>query len=310
MNYSKYKVTILDGKILVRDKYINAPINLAEFMYDFTVKSFIHNIDIYFSADDLNILEKISKYFNFEERKNSIIASQATIFRISQKSIPRMVTIEDEVSGVKKGVDIYNNLVFQISDNHIIVRDDVVDISYRTLSDFTTFLPLIQKLIEGRINRKFMYSGFLPIHGTAGKVSETNYVVLGESHSGKTSYFKYGQILFDEVLYSDGYQLAGYSFAKTYDETADEVIDNTQRKVVKLLTDNSENTIEMFKFIFAQRLYHKTNYLDLRLVDQYAIRSSIQEYLQDIPGKYFFNRDDLIPLKLIDSIVNIILSKK
>ena len=155
-----------------------------------------------------------------------------------------------------------------------------------------------------------MYSGFLPIHGTAGKVSETNYVVLGESHSGKTSYFKYGQILFDEVLYSDGYQLAGYSFAKTYDETGDEVIDNTQRKVVKLLTDNSENTIEMFKFIFAQRLYHKTNYLDLRLVDQYAIRSSIQEYLQDIPGKYFFNRDDLIPLKLIDSIVNIILSKK
>lgn len=303
MNYSKYNVFVSNQKIFIRDNYLDTEIKLSDFMFDFTVKSYIHNLDIYFSADNLEILENISKYFNFDERSELTNATDAIIFKISKRKKYDCVIWESDNSGIKRGVSQYDNLVFQIAQNFIVIRNDVVDISYRSLENFISSLPLIQKLIEGRISQKFLYNGFLPIHGTAGLHNNKEYIVIGESHSGKTSYFKTNRIFFDEVLYSDGIKLTGFPFVKTYEESNDEVIGSIHRKVVKLSSNQIVYDINTFQLIMANRFYEKTSYLEIEKLDKKHLQLLLTRYLNNIPGKYFFNRENTVPSNLINNII-------
>lgn len=303
MNYSKYNVFVSNQKIFIKDEYLDTAIKLSDFMFDFTVKSYIHNLDIYFSTDNLEILEHISKYFNFDERSELTNATNAIVFKIAKIKKSNCVIWESDNSGIKRGVSQYDNLVFQISQNFIVIRNDIVDISYRSLENFISSLPLIQKLIEGRINQKFLNNGFLPIHATAGLLNNKKYIVIGESHSGKTSYFKKNKIFFDEVLYSDGIKLTGYPFVKTYEESKDEVIGSIHRKVVKLSSNKIIYDINTFKFIMANRFYKETNYLELEKLDQKHLQLLLTGYLNNVPGKYFFNRENTVPSNLINNII-------
>ncbi|MCT3070259.1 hypothetical protein EFN45_09220 [Leuconostoc citreum] len=303
MNYSKYSVFVSNQKIFIKDKYLDTRIKLSDFMFDFTVKSYIHNLDIYFSTDNLEILKHISKYFNFDKRSELMNATNAIVFKISKRKKSNCVIWESDDSGIKKGLNQYDNLVFQIDQNFIVIRNDVVDISYQSLENFISSLPLIQKLIEGRINQKFLYNGFLPVHGTAGLLNNKKYIVIGESHSGKTSYFKKGKIFFDEVLYSDGIKLTGYPFVKTYEESNDEVIGSVHRKVVKLSTNKIIYDINTFKLIMANRFYEGTSYLEIEKLDKKHLQLLLTGYLNNVPGKYFFNQEHTVPSNLINNII-------
>jgi hypothetical protein len=304
MNYSKYNVFVSDQKIFIKDEYLDTAIKLSDFMFDFTVKSYIYNLDIYFSTDNLEILEHISKYFNFDERTELMNYTHAIVFKIAKRKHSNCTIWESDNSGIKRGVNQYDNLVFQIDQNFIVIRNDVVDISYQSLANFISSLPLIQKLIEGRINQKFLYNGFLPIHGTAGLLNNKQYIVIGKSHSGKTSYFREGKIFFDEVLYSDGIKLTGYPFVKTYEESNDEVIGSVHRKVVKLSKNKIIDGINNFQFVMANRSYEETNYLEIEKLDKKHLQLLLTGYLNNVPGKYFFNRENTIPSNLINNIIS------
>ncbi len=286
------------------DSSLTFPIGIRELMLS---KSFVTNISslfLVFTFDDETIQNQLFRYF--DPKKNIPDFVNLVFCQFKQNTD---ISIDSTIFTKKEnnffiGKDSFENQVYFI-DNTILIKKYkkgyYCSIEYSNSEALSIHFPLVIKVIESIISDYFFSLGFLPIHSSIGINRENGevYMVLGASHSGKTSYFlnnRKFEILGDEVTYYREDKVIPFNlYYKEYvDNISDENYYGISRKVKKIESSTPINKVD--KIIITTQPSRK----DLTKIrdNDYKIAVLI-ENLQSLPGEIFLSSENaLFPLMI------------
>lgn len=257
---------------------------------------------IILSCDELEIMNKLSIYYNLnsEIRKYSSVA--IIKFEINEKVelMEEDFTWLENVQEIKKGKDIYNSTIYKYK-NIIFIKSEsshYLKIIASSTEEILNSFSIITKLIEGIVIDQYIGAGYLPVHSSLVKNEKECNLILGHSQTGKTTFAKKFlnrdfSIVTDEITFISNKDIIGFGqYMKEYSSEKNiiniEQYNNVSRKVIKLPTENF--ALNEINHIFLMDLSKNESFSksvkDFNEKVKYMI-----EYLHLFPNEYFIDKD-------------------
>lgn len=291
-----YKTKVIEAF----DSNFSFPINLKNILKRNTFVSHIDKLSLLFSSEEMEVIQFLNTYFDFDVSIKDFVQINLFLF----EKIKSLAQLKDnslflyQNGEVSIGKNIEENAVYLIADSVYVEKDSggsLCKISYLDCEDLKRAYPIIVKIIESVISEYFLSKGFLPVHSSTAINSQTNeiYLSLGESRSGKTSYFTNNsnyKLIGDEYCFVREDRIIPFNlYYKSYcweGEEYDEDFDGFKRKIHKL-TKTPPSPLNSIDKI----LYIRTNSFDeSKLIEDDNVKITLlMEYLSNFPGKIYLN---------------------
>ena len=311
-----HQINIFDGNNN-RIKLERVALNYT-FLFDLGQMMFLFTSD---SKEQLNFFQEYYKSIPFSyiyKFKNKPII----IVRIFDKKHKEITESIDYVidSEVEMGNLLDDSRFIVYKDFSVVVKGDVIDIFMRKELINGSQAVIMQKCLESCISYNLLTNGYLPIHATIGIYNFKKIIVLGSSNSGKTSFFEDPDILFDEIIYTDGRILFGLPYIRRYInpknvnrnlyiERYEEIFRSVQKINTSILSVENIDDIILLERNF-DNSQTKTIFSKMSSEKQISVFFPL---LRSIPGNYFFPKNTSfngLIIKVIESFKNSLIRGK
>ncbi len=287
-----------NGKIKAFHEDLLIDINLRVYMHRFLYTSIVNKCGLLFTSSNLSYIGQIRKYF-IEENINHftgpmiLIKFHEDVLRDYNKEDIYWI---DNRNGVLKGE--YKECNYFECGGYVVKIDKTIGFIeiFETLDhNFDKFLPYLIKILEGAIISQHIKLGFFPVHGGLISKNHINYLILGDSQAGKTTFMNILQdagyvYLSDDIVFFDLYGRA-YPFGH-YKKVVKNIIEDNSfyennegviRKVDPISNIGLWQGVEIHK-VLLPAIKHTLEY---SLTPCFDPTHTLTQFLSDYPAGYF-----------------------
>lgn len=294
----------INRKVYSFDKDLLTGISMKYDTNSIHYTSIVNKVGLYFTAGSREVIDTMKKYYQ-EMTWSSFTGPIVHIHLMKAPSYDNKIFWITEQDNLLKGQNqngdtfyCFNNNMAKVTSTGHRIEVHYVD------KEFSLFLPLLIKVIEGVVIEHHIGLGFFPVHGALmihdGKV----YMLLGSSQSGKTTLMELlaergYQALSDDIIFLDLHGRA-YPFGHYVKQNCDDRMDkrvcedfyveqsiHITRRIIPIPSTPYENGLNIDCIVFPSISAIE----EAELYESSMGETMLHQLLSDYPNGYFVEAD-------------------